>query len=171
MTTPSARAPGSSPSLAGVLDRLVGELLRQRATLATAESLTGGLVGAALTDVPGVSAVYRGGVVVYATDLKALLAGVPSALLETVGPVHPDTAAAMASGVRDRLDATYGLATTGVAGPDPQDGHPAGEVHVAAAGPSGVRVESLRLTGDRTAVRAATVEAVLGLAAAFIGRR
>jgi nicotinamide-nucleotide amidase len=147
------------------LERLVAALQARQATIATAESLTGGLVAAALTDVPGISAVYRGGVVVYATELKAELAGVPLDLLDRLGPVHPDTAAAMASGVRLRLGATYGLATTGVAGPDSQDGHPAGEVYVAAAGPDEVRVESLRLSGGRDAVRAATVAAVLRLAA------
>lgn len=150
------------------LERLVEGLLAQAATLATAESLTGGLVSAALTDVPGISEVYRGGLVVYATDLKASLAGVPDELLDRVGPVHPDTAAALASGVRERLRATYGLATTGVAGPDPQDGHPAGEVYVAAAGPGAVRVRALRLAGDRTAVRAGSVAAVLALAADLV---
>lgn len=146
-----------------VLEELVAALLARRATLASAESLTGGLVGAALTGVPGVSAVYRGGVVVYATELKATLCGVPAELLDRAGPVHPDTAAAMASGVRERLAATYGLATTGVAGPDPQDGHPAGEVYVAAAGPDDVRVRRLRLSGDRASIRAGTVDAVLEL--------
>ena len=146
------------------LDELVSALLVRRATLATAESLTGGLVGAALTGVPGVSAVFRGGVVVYATELKASLCGVPAELLDRVGPVHPDTAAAMASGVRERLSATYGLATTGVAGPDPQDGHSAGEVYVATAGLDDVRVRRLRLTGDRAGIRHGTVAAVLDLA-------
>ena len=80
--------------------RLVDLLMERRVTLATAESLTGGMVGAVLTDVPGVSAVYRGGVIVYATDLKAKLAGVPDDLLAAVGPVHADTAAALATGSR-----------------------------------------------------------------------
>jgi nicotinamide-nucleotide amidase len=151
-----------------VLERLVGALKQRGATVATAESLTGGLVGGALTDVPGVSAVYRGGVVVYATELKAQLAGVPEDLLAAVGPVHPDTAAALATGVRERLDATYGLATTGVAGPDPQDGIEAGTVYVAAAGPGSVQVRKLQLTGDRAEVRWATVEAVLELGAALV---
>lgn len=137
-------------------------------TLATAESLTGGLVGAALTDVPGVSAVYRGGLVVYATDLKARLAGVPDDLLAAVGPVHPDTAAALATGVRERLDATYGLATTGVAGPDPQAGVVAGTVYVAVAGPGPVQVRKLQLSGDRAAIRRGSVEAVLELAATLV---
>jgi nicotinamide-nucleotide amidase len=146
---------------------LVGVLKARGETIATAESLTGGMVGAALTDIPGVSAVYRGGVVVYATDLKAKLAGVPEDLLAAVGPVHADTAAALATGVRERLDATYGLATTGVAGPDPQAGIQAGTVYVAAAGPGSVRVRKLQLAGDRAAVRRGSVLAVLELGAAL----
>ncbi|MFG1812990.1 CinA family protein [Kribbella sp. NPDC049174] len=159
---------GGGRELEVVLERLVGLLKRRGETLATAESLTGGMVGAALTDVPGVSAVYRGGVVVYATDLKAKLAGVPDDLLAAVGPVHPDTAAALATGVRERLDATYGLATTGVAGPDPQAGVSAGTVYVAAAGPDGVEVRKLELSGDRTAIRRGSVQAVLELATALV---
>jgi nicotinamide-nucleotide amidase len=148
--------------------RLVDLLMERRVTLATAESLTGGMVGAVLTDVPGVSAVYRGGVIVYATDLKAKLAGVPDDLLAAVGPVHADTAAALATGVRERLEADYGLATTGVAGPDPQAGIEAGTVYVAAAGPGSVQVRKLQLSGDRTAVRRASVQAVLELGAAVV---
>ncbi|MFD7157015.1 CinA family protein [Kribbella sp. NPDC059898] len=148
--------------------RLVELLLERGVTLATAESLTGGMVGAVLTDVPGVSAVYRGGVVVYATDLKAKLAGVPDELLAAVGPVHPDTAAALATGVRERLEADYGLATTGVAGPDPQAGIEAGTVYVAAAGPRSVQVRKLQLSGDRSAVRRGSVQAVLELGAEVV---
>ncbi|WP_203591255.1 CinA family protein [Streptomyces sp. SID13031] len=151
-----------------VLLGLVARLKARGETLATAESLTGGLVGAALTDVPGVSAVYRGGVVVYATDLKATLAGVPADLLADVGPVHPDTAVALATGVRERLGATYGLATTGVAGPDPQAGIEVGTVYVAAAGPGAVRVRKLALKGDRAEVRQGSVRAVLALAAELV---
>ncbi len=151
-----------------VLLRLVELIKRRGETLATAESLTGGLLGAALTDVPGVSAIYRGGVIVYATELKAKLAGVPEELLAAVGPVHPDTAAALATGVRERLDATYGLATTGVAGPDPQAGVAAGTVYVAAAGPGSVQVRKLQLSGDRAAIRRRSVQAVLELAASLV---
>jgi nicotinamide-nucleotide amidase len=146
---------------------VVGRLIARGTTVAAAESLTGGLVCAALTSVPGASAVVRGGVVVYATELKASLAGVPSSVLDADGPVAASTAAAMASGVRERLGAVVGLATTGVAGPDPQDGHPPGTVHVAAATADGVRVRSFTgasaLPGGREAVRAAAVEAVLAL--------
>ncbi|WP_344221616.1 CinA family protein [Kribbella sancticallisti] len=158
-------SPATSPRAAV---RLVELLKARRATVATAESLTGGLVGAALTDIPGVSAVYRGGVVVYATDLKATLAGVPADLLADLGPVHADTAAALASGVRERLGATYGLATTGVAGPDPQAGIEAGTVYVAAAGPEAVKVRKLALSGDRATVRQGSVQAALELAVELV---
>jgi nicotinamide-nucleotide amidase len=159
---------GSDTGLEALLNRLVRALKDRGETIATAESLTGGMVGAALTDVPGVSAVYRGGLVVYATDLKAKLAGVPDDLLAAVGPVHPDTASALATGVRERLEATYGLATTGVAGPDPQAGIAAGTVYVAAAGPASVQVRKLELTGDRASIRQGSVRAVLELGLALV---
>jgi nicotinamide-nucleotide amidase len=138
-------------------------LLSQRAeTVATAESLTAGLLGAALTSVAGSSATFRGGVIVYATDLKATLAGVPTDLLDRCGPVSPQVAAALSSGVRDRLDATWGLALTGVAGPDEQDGQPVGTVFVGIAGPDRpAGALPLRLSGDRAAIRAAAVDAAL----------
>jgi len=132
-------------------------------TLAVAESLTGGLVSATLVDVPGASSVLRGAVVAYSTDLKATLLGVDPVLLEQRGAVDPDVARAMAIGVRARLGADVGLATTGVAGPDPQDGHPPGTVHVAVSTPDGTHVRSLRLAGDRAAVRAQSADAALAL--------
>lgn len=133
-------------------------------SLAVAESLTGGLVCATLVDVPGASAVLRGGVVAYATDLKAALLAVDAALLAECGAVDADVAVAMATGVRTRLSADVGLATTGVAGPEPQDGHAPGTVHVAVATPDTTRHRRLSVEGDRPAVRAATVDAVLALA-------
>ncbi len=135
-------------------------------TLAVAESLTGGLVAAELTAVPGASRVFRGSVTAYATELKRDVLGVDGALLAERGAVDPRVAAAMARGVRDRLGAGWGLATTGAAGPDPQDGKPVGTVYVAVAGPQGsaeVPVAALDLAGDRAAIRAATVVAALDL--------
>ncbi len=133
-------------------------------TLATAESLTGGLVGGALTGVAGSSDVYRGGVVCYATDLKASLVGVPADLLDTYGPVARQTAAALAVGAARVCGADVGAATTGVAGPSPQDGHPVGEVYVAvAAAGAEPQVRPLRLAGTRVEIREQTVEAVLTL--------
>ena len=141
----------------------VVDMLRdQGESLAIAESLTGGLLAAAITDVPGASNVFRGSITAYATDLKAELLGVPADLLARVGAVDPDVAVAMATGVRDRLGASYGLATTGVAGPDEQDGKAVGTVYVALAHVSDSQsVVSLSLSGDRRAIReAATREAL-----------
>ncbi|WP_250448154.1 CinA family protein, partial [Actinotalea sp. C106] len=122
--------------------RAVEVLTRLRRTVAVAESLTGGALTDGLVTVPGASRCLRGGVVAYATDLKHELLGVDETLLSRDGPVHPDVARAMAQGVRVRLTADYGLATTGVAGPDPQGGRPPGTFHVAVAGPRGVEVRS-----------------------------
>ena len=148
----------------GALARTAIELLIAREeTVATAESLTGGLVAAALTSVPGSSAAVRGGVVAYATELKAELLGVPADLLELRGAVDRGVAEAMAEGVRDRLGATTGVATTGVAGPDPAEGKPVGMVFVAVAGPGGLASRQLALTGGREEIRVATVKSVLSL--------
>ena len=117
-------------------EALIAALRRRGETLAVAESLTGGLLAATLVDVPGASRVFRGGLIVYATDLKATLAGVPAELLAARGPVDPDVAVALARGARERCGADWGLATTGVAGPEPQDGAAVGTVFVAVAGPS-----------------------------------
>jgi nicotinamide-nucleotide amidase len=134
------------------------ELLRRRGlTIAVAESLTGGLLIAELVSVPGASAVVRGGVVPYATDLKASLLGVDRALLDAEGAIHPDVAKQMAMGVRARLGADVGLATTGVAGPDGQDGHAPGEVWIGVALGDEATAVGLALGGDRAAIRRETV--------------
>ncbi|KUP98468.1 CinA family protein [Thermobifida cellulosilytica] len=139
-------------------------LARRGHTLAVAESLTGGMIGAALTAVPGASATFRGGAVTYATDTKAALLGVPAALLADHGAVHPDVAAAMARGARRLFAATFGLAVTGVAGPDPQDGQPVGTVYAAAALPDDrCHLRKLQLHGGRAAIREQTVAAALEL--------
>ena len=151
--------------------RIIAALRDRGETLAVAESLTGGLLAATIVDVPGASSVFRGGLVVYATDLKASLAGVPPALLAVHGPVHADVAAALAGGARERCAADWGLATTGVAGPDPQDGIPVGTVHLGLVGPHGPAVvRTLALTGDRAAIRAASVHAALTLLGETLGR-
>ena len=133
-------------------------------TVAVAESLTGGAVMAALTSVPGASAVVRGGVVAYATPLKTTLLGVDAGLLDSHGPVDPEVALAMAAGVARHAGASLGLATTGVAGPDPQAGCAPGTVYVACHGPAGAVVRHLELPGSRREIRDATVTAVLALA-------
>lgn len=147
-----------------IAEPVIRRLAARGETLAVAESLTGGLLAATIVEVPGASAVFRGGLVVYATDLKATLAGVPAALLAERGPVDPDVALALAAGARARCGADWGLATTGVAGPAAPDGIPVGTVFVACAGPDGLaEVRVLRLGPDRAAVRRGTVEAALGL--------
>jgi nicotinamide-nucleotide amidase len=140
-------------------------------TLAVAESLTGGLVAAELTSVPGASRAFRGSVTAYATDLKRAVLGVDATLLEQRGAVDAQVAAQMAAGVRTALGADWGIATTGVAGPDAQDGQPVGTVFVAVAGPHGAdsgsaaggKVAALRLNGDRTEIRKESVRSVLAL--------
>ena len=144
---------------------LVERLTSAGRTVAVAESLTGGLVTAALTDIPGASVVVRGGVLAYATDLKTQVLGVDEALLARAGAVDADVAGQMAAGVRALMGATYGLATTGVAGPDQADGKPVGTVYVAVAGPGTSRVRALSLSGDRGQIRAQSVLAVLALLA------
>ena len=136
-------------------------------TLATAESLTGGLLCATLVDVPGASDVLRGGVVAYLPDTKRDVLGVDSDLIERVGTVHADVAAAMAEGAVRVLGSTWGVATTGVAGPEPSEGKPVGTVHVAVAGPGGVQTRDLSLKGDRGLIREQAVDAALSL---LIGR-
>ncbi|MFI6812178.1 CinA family protein [Nonomuraea sp. NPDC050328] len=145
-------------------ERVLSELVRQGATLAVAESLTGGSIGAAFTAVPGASRAFRGGVIAYATDLKDSLLGVPADLLAREGAVHPDVAAAMAEGVARACGASYGLAVTGVAGPDPQDGKPVGTVFAAVYGPDGrVWSKDLRLDGSRDGIRVDTVHEAVDL--------
>jgi len=143
--------------------RLVHRATRAGLTVAVAESLTAGLVCARIADVPGASAVLRGGVVAYATDLKATLLDVDADLLAAHGPVHGQVAGQMAVGVRRRLGADLGAATTGVAGPLPSDGKAVGTVFVAVADLAGVVVRGLVLDGDRAAVRRATTDHILAL--------
>ncbi|MGW1449164.1 CinA family protein [Micromonospora sp. NPDC002411] len=144
---------------------VVHRLAQRRETFATVESLTGGSLAASIVDIAGVSGIYRGGLVVYATELKGTLAGVPTDLLSERGPVDPEVAAALAEGGRQRCGADWGVATTGVAGPEPQDGKPVGLVYVAVAGPNGGEVRQLDLDGGRDHVRAAAVVEALRLLA------
>ncbi len=142
---------------------VVARLRELDLSVGTAESLTGGLVCAALTSVPGASTVVRGGVVAYASEVKADVLGVDRGLLAREGAVCEPVAAALADGIRRVLGCAVGLSTTGVAGPDPADGTPVGTVFVGASGPWGILVDELALTGDREQIRAASVLAVLEL--------
>lgn len=147
------------------LEAVVLAVLAARgASLAVAESLTGGMLAARITEVPGASEVFRGGVVAYATEVKSALLGVGPQIVRGPGVVSAAAAGAMATGVRDRLGATYGLALTGVAGPAEQEGHPPGTVFLGLAGPADLLVtRRLRLPGERQDVRVAAVVSALDL--------
>ncbi|WP_159621830.1 CinA family protein [Ruania rhizosphaerae] len=164
----------SAPSAPSAQWRVIDHARGAGVSIAVAESLTAGALTSRLADVPGASAVMRGGVVAYATDLKASLLQVDAELLDRSGPVDPRVAVQMADGVRRLLGARLGLATTGVAGPGPADGHPAGTLYVAAVlgvrrgGAEGetriVQVRGHRLAGTRPAVRTAAVDLALAVA-------
>ena len=142
---------------------LVATLEARGLTIAVAESLTGGLLVAELISVPGASAVVLGGVVAYNSELKHSVLGVDSVLLAGHGAVHPDVAAQMATGVRVALataagPAHIGISTTGVAGPDPQDGQPVGTVYLGFAVGESIHTKQLSLAGTRAQIRAAAVD-------------
>ena len=149
---------------------LVRGLERAGLTIATGESLTAGMVASHIADVPGASAVLQGGVVAYQVSVKRDVLGVDAVLLERYGPVHPEVAEQMAIGAARACGARIGVSTTGVAGPEPHGGHPAGTVYIGwavldAAGTeaSAQGHELLQLTGGRAEVRQATVDAVVAL--------
>ncbi len=148
---------GGDPDASALLHRLA----RRGWTIAVAESLTGGLLAATLVSVPGASALVRGGVVAYATDLKHRLLGVDDVLLATRGAVDPEVASQMAAGVRDRLAADVGLSTTGVAGPEPQDGQEVGTVYLGIRTPETSAVVPLLIGGKRDEIRSETVRRAL----------
>ena len=157
MTPPSAELSSAELSAA-----IIGTLTLRRQTIAVAESVTGGLLVAELIRTPGASAVVLGGVVVYNTELKHTLLGVNAEVLATHGAVHPDVAAQMSTGVRDALavagePAYVGISTTGVAGPDPQDGQPVGTIYLGFAIGLEVRTKALELTGTREEIRTRVV--------------
>jgi nicotinamide-nucleotide amidase len=130
-------------------------------TVAVAESLTGGLISVALTEAPATSVTFRGGFVLYATDLKHSVAGVAEDALDKHGPVHSEIAEQMATGVRDRMQADYGIGVTGVAGPGGQDDRPIGEVFVAISCDGDVASSRHRFDGSRDEIRTAAAAAAL----------
>ena len=150
-----------SPDAEAVLSALAG----RGWSVGTAESLTAGLVVATLVDVPGASASVRGAIAAYATDVKSSVLGVDPDLLVRVGAVDEEVARQMARGALRVLEVDVAIATTGVAGPDPQDGQPVGTVYIAVATPEREIVERLALSGTRRDIRMATVEAALRLCA------
>lgn len=145
-------------------ERLASVLLERGATVATAESCTAGLVAGRLADRPGSSAYLIGGFVTYANQAKTAEVGVPEEMLARVGAVSEEVAVAMARGARDRLGTTYGVSTTGVAGPDGgTPDKPVGRVHVAVATADRVWHRRLQLDGDRATVRSESVTRALDL--------
>jgi len=139
---------------------LVADLTVRKQSVATAESLTAGLLAATLAGVPGASAVLRGGLITYTEHTKVTLAGVAPQILDEVGPVAGPTARALAVGARQRCDATWGVGLTGVAGPEPHGGHAVGTVFMGLAGPGesgAIEVVELQFTGTRWDIRIAAV--------------
>jgi len=151
--------------VAETADALHVALLRRGETVGCAESLTGGELAACLSATPGASATFLGGVVSYATEVKRKVLGVTA---ERV--VSPDCAIQLATGVQILLGADWALSTTGVAGPDAQEGQAVGTVYVGLAGPLGVQSAAFFLNGDRGAIRSATCAAALGLLLAEVSR-
>jgi len=147
---------------------LVALLKDLGATLATAESLTGGRVASRVTNVPGSSAVYAGGVVSYQTPVKVAVLGVAQATVDQHGVVSAECAREMAAGARRLLRTTYAVSTTGVAGPDRQEGKEVGTVFIGVAGPGGVETVALALEGDRATIQEATVDEALSVLADMI---
>jgi nicotinamide-nucleotide amidase len=145
------------PLLTDEARALVADLTARRQSVATAESLTAGLLAATLAGVPGASAVLRGGLITYTEQTKVLLAGVSPKILEEVGPVAAPTARALAIGARERCDATWGVGLTGVAGPEAHGGHDVGTVFLGLAGPGDTEVVELRLSGTRWDIRLSAV--------------
>lgn len=148
---------------------LIARLRAAGQTIAAAESVTGGLLCSALIDIPGASQVVRGGVVAYTADLKVSALGVDAALVAECGTIDEAVAAQMATGVRERLGAGLGVATTGNAGPEASEGKPVGLVCIAVADAAGVVTRRLVASGDRSAIRRAAVLAALSLAADRLG--
>lgn len=160
---------GSETTVDARARALVDALKARDETVGWCESLTAGLACATLAEVPGASAVLRGGLVTYATELKHTLAGVSAEVLRVYGPVAEATAREMAAGARKRLISTWAVSLTGVAGPASQDGHPVGEVWVGYSGPGIERAERLRLAGTRAEIRGAAVHAAFDGLMALLG--
>ena len=157
----------NTPELA---QAVIAALKERQMTVAACESLTGGLICATLVDVPGASAVMRGGFVTYQTDTKTLLAGVPAELIAGHGVVSAEVARAMAEGTRIRLGVDVAVSATGMASPGGPEDPPAGTVFVGLASANGVKAIPLQLEGDRQEVRRRTVEQALLAVLAQVGQ-
>lgn len=152
-------------------EQIVAQLRKKNLTVATAESLTAGMLSSTIADVAGASAVLHGGVVAYNNTIKHRLLGVSADTLAARGAVDAETAKQMARGARDRLDTDLGIATTGVAGPEPSEGKAVGIVFIALATPDGTYAKLLRFAGNREKIRRSTVAASLKLMAEWFEQR
>lgn len=152
-----------------MLATLIGGLRNRGLSLAVAESLTGGALSAAIVSVSGASDVYKGGVTTYSAESKVSVLGVSSQLIDSGGTVQAEVALQMALGVQELFGADVAMSTTGVAGPGPAEGHPAGTVHICLAGPGVAKKQELHLKGSRQQIRELTVEASLQLLGDFLG--
>ncbi|MFJ4028119.1 CinA family protein [Paenarthrobacter sp. NPDC089989] len=146
-TAPTAGAAAETATAA------VAEAIERHLTVATAESLTAGMVAATLANTPGASGMLQGGVVAYQNSVKAAVLGVSRELLAAVGSVDGEVAAAMAEGARRACGADVGISTTGVAGPDPHDGKAVGSVFIGVATEAGSRWFEYSFSGDRQDIR------------------
>lgn len=166
------KSSSGSADLPGLVQWVARAFDRHRYRLAVAESCTGGGLAAAITDLPGVSSFFLGGIVSYSDAVKVGLLGVPAAVLAEHGAVSEPTARAMAVGVRQQLGADVGVAVTGIAGPGGATAtKPVGLVYVAVAGPNGVLARRHVWPGSRSDVRLASVRAALELTLEALGER
>jgi nicotinamide-nucleotide amidase len=149
---------------------LVADLTVRRQTVATAESMTAGLLAATIAGVPGASVVLRGGLITYTEATKTALAGVARQVLAELGPVAAPTARALAVGAKERCRATWGVGVTGVAGPDPHGGHPVGTVFVGLTGPVDTEVMELTLSGTRWDIRMGAVQRAISRLRSLVER-
>ncbi len=158
-----------SDSLDAAASKVVKIFTERGITLSTSESLTGGLIGATITAVPGASKIYLGGAIAYDLLMKSRLSGVPKEILDTYGVVSEQTVTEMAVGIQALTRSNWAIAVSGVAGPTPQEGHEPGEVWICVAGP---RIGSqhhflqsrvFQFSGDRIAIRDQTVETALDM--------
>lgn len=153
----------AKPDIGSWLTTLIADATAARLSVATAESLTGGLLAATIVDVPGASGMFFGGVVAYQNSVKIRALGVSETLLNQRGAVDADVAVAMALGACRATGARVGISTTGVAGPEPHQGKDVGTVYVGIALDGVARAHKFHLVGDRAAIRQQTVSEALEL--------
>lgn len=159
-----------APDVTAFVRDIITMLSQKNETVSTAESLTAGGLSSALTSVPGASEVFLGGITAYQSSIKIEHLGVPESLINEHSVVSQEVAIAMAEGARKKFGTTWAIATTGVAGPGPSDGVAAGTVWVAVSGPTNQTVE-LALSGDREAVRSASVSSAIATFARILRHR